>query len=72
MRFKNIENPEVVLVVWVLFVLGLLSMVGMFTGKPDDLEQQRALYCEMVETFKATGDEYGWPDYKGSYGRDCK
>ena len=41
-------------------------------GQPDDLEQQRALYCEMVETFKNTGGEYGWPDYKGSYGRDCK
>lgn len=41
-------------------------------GQPDDLEQQRALYCEMVETFTNTGGEYGWPDYKGTYRRDCQ
>lgn len=43
-----------------------------FAQQPDDLEQQRALYCEMVETFKNTGGEYGWPDYHGAYGRDCQ
>ena len=52
--------------------LGLITLAGEVNGQPDDLEQQRALYCEMVETFKNTGGEYGWPDYKGSYGRDCK
>ena len=62
------------LTTWVLcaglvaaFLAGTLA-----DGQPDDLEQQRALYCEMVETFKNTGGEYGWPDYKGTYGRDCQ
>lgn len=50
-----------------MFAAGTLAV-----GQPDDLEQQRALYCEMVETFKNTGGEYGWPDYKGAYGRDCQ
>lgn len=55
-----------------LVVLGLITLSNVIDGQPDDLEQQRALYCEMVETFKNTGGEYGWPDYKGSYERDCK
>lgn len=57
------------LTTWVLAA----CMVATFAaGQPDDLEQQRALYCEMVETFKNTGGEYGWPDYKGTYRRDCQ
>lgn len=55
-----------------LAVLGLISLGNVIDGQPDDLEQQRALYCEMVETFKNTGGEYGWPDYKGTYKRDCR
>ena len=50
----------------------LIALGHAIGGQPDDLEQQRALYCEMVETFKNSGGEYGWPDYKGSYRRDCK
>lgn len=55
-----------------LAVLGLISLGNVIDGQPDDLEQQRALYCEMVETFKNTGGEYGWPDYKSTYKRDCQ
>ena len=40
--------------------------------QPDELVQEQALYCEMVETFKTTGGEYGWPDYRGVYERACK
>ena len=40
--------------------------------QPDELEQEQALYCEMVATHKTTGGEYGWPDYKGTYERACK
>lgn len=40
--------------------------------QPDELDQEQALYCEMVETFKTTGGEYGWPDYKGTYQEYCK
>ena len=39
---------------------------------PDELDREQALYCEMVETFKTTGGEYGWPDYRGVYERACK
>ena len=49
------------------FLAGTLADV-----QPDELEQEQALYCEMVEAFKATGGEYGWPDYRGVYERACK
>ena len=65
-------NFEIGAVLGGLVVLGLIALGNVIDDQPDDLEQQRALYCEMVEAFKATGGEYGWPDYKGSYGRDCK
>lgn len=55
-----------------LVVLGLIALGNVIGDQPDDLEQQRALYCEMVETFKNTGGEYGWPDYKGTYKGDCR
>lgn len=59
-----------------LFVGVILAVVLMFAGwaidQPDELEQEQALYCEMVETFKTTGGEYGWPDYRGVYERACK
>lgn len=62
------------LVVWVLAAcLAAALLAGAWAdGQPDDLDQQRALYCEMVETFKNTGGEYGWPDYKGTYRSDCQ
>lgn len=65
-------NFEIGLVLGGLVVLGLIALGNVIDDQPDDLEQQRALYCEMVETFKNTGGEYGWPDYKGAYRRDCQ
>ena len=60
---------------WVVLFFGLwavLSLIDIPADKSDDLEQQHVLYCQMVETYKTTGGEYGWPDYKGSYKRDCE
>jgi len=37
-----------------------------------DFEAELAYYCDMVDTFKDSKGEYGWPDYKGTYERDCK
>lgn len=65
-------NFELGAVLGGLVVLGLVALGNVIDGQPDDLEQQRALYCEMVETFKNTGGEYGWPDYKDTYRRDCQ
>ncbi|QMP19209.1 hypothetical protein [Pseudomonas phage Persinger] len=40
--------------------------------QPDDLDQQQATYCEMVQTFKDTRGQYGWPDYRGNAAEVCK
>ena len=57
----------------VLLIVGLAVLaVTLADGQPDELDQEQALYCEMVEAFKDTGGEYGWPDYKGVYERACK
>ena len=51
---------------------GALLMVATLSDQPDELDQEQALYCEMVTTHKATGGEYGWPDYKGVYTEACE
>ena len=57
----------------VLLIVGLAVLaVTLADGQPDELDQEQALYCEMVTTHKATGGEYGWPDYRGVYERACK
>lgn len=38
----------------------------------DDLDMQQANYCEMVQTFKDTRGQYGWPDYNGNAAEVCK
>lgn len=38
----------------------------------DDLDQQQATYCEMVQTFKDTRGQFGWPDYNGNAAEVCK
>ena len=53
-------------------LLASIIVLGVVTGQPDELDQEQALYCEMVATHKATGGEYGWPDYKGTYQEYCK
>jgi len=38
----------------------------------DDLDQQQTNYCEMVQTFKDTRGQFGWPDYRGNAAEVCK
>lgn len=51
-------------------VLACLAVVG--TMDRSQAKSDQALYCEMVETFKSTGGQYGWPDYRGNAGEICK
>jgi len=34
--------------------------------------KQKSNYCEMVEIYKDSGGEFGWPDFRNNYERDCK
>lgn len=47
-------------------VLLLLALFGL-AGQGDFEEEQRQVqeYCSMVELFKQTNGEAGWPAYKG-------
>ena len=43
-----------------------LITILLLTG-PDTLDDQiseQRLYCEMVMTYRDSGGQYGWPDYK--------
>lgn len=41
-------------------------------GVPDELAREQQTYCEMVQTFKETNGQYGWPDYRGVARKVCK
>lgn len=48
-------------------VLGLaFAFAGAYDS--DHAADQQSMYCEMVETYKKTNGQYGWPPYKG----ECK
>lgn len=54
------------LVIWLgLAILGVLALgvVGTFDMQAE--QEEADLYCQMVE-------EGAWPDYKGTYERDCR
>lgn len=57
-----------------LILLGaaLIYSIGHATGERDDLAMQQAEYCEMVELFKQTNGDAGWPDYRNIYSEQCK
>ena len=53
-----------------VFVFILLVMTIIFPIENENEEQE--VYCEMVELFKQTGGEFGWPDYKENFDSECK
>ena len=55
---------------FVVFVFFIIVKSILFSAEPPD--EQSEIYCEMVELFKQTGGEFGWPDYKETFDRGCK
>jgi hypothetical protein len=64
------------LVELVLYIAAtLVVFIILFAPMPSesDLEQdEERLYCEMVQHYKDTGGQYGWPDYKKTFDFYCK
>lgn len=56
---------------FICLMAGLVLIMALLPGK-DPLTMQRAMYCEMVQTWKDTNGRHGWPDYKGTAVRECK
>lgn len=57
----------------VLILAGILTVVAIhsaFAGR-DDLADQRREYCEMVELYRTSQGEFGWPDFRNN-ARNCK
>lgn len=51
-----------------LFIIAAICSVAVSIISYTDyseLEMQHQHYCEMVQIFKSSGGEYGWPPYKG-------
>lgn len=51
-------------------VILLLCAVGSLDAQ--DADNRQALYCSMVETYKKTNGEHGWPDYNGNAQEVCQ
>jgi len=50
-------------------ILIALGMAG--EGDLEAYESQATNYCEMVEIYRSSGGENGWPDYRGNYAEVC-
>jgi len=54
-------------------LLGVILCLAILAN--DDYEEavaQRDMYCDMVDQFRKSDGRYGWPDYRGTYEKQCK
>jgi hypothetical protein len=59
---------------FLLAVSAALIITILIAIAPDAKEEriaQQALYCEMVELSIETDGEFGWPDFRNRYTKDC-
>ena len=54
---------------FVVFVFFIIVKSILFSAEPPD--EQSEIYCQMVEMFNQTGGDYGWPDYKETFDKEC-
>ena len=54
-------------VVFVFFMLVLTIVIP-----TENQNEETETYCEMVEMFNQTGGEFGWPDYKETFDKECQ
>lgn len=55
-----------------LLCIVAVGMVIVSTIDYQDEVKQQSHYCEMVELYKSSNGENGWPDYKDIYQTGCK
>lgn len=53
---------------------GFIIVVALVNNpdEPDALTKEAQTYCEMVQQFKETKGQFGWPDYRGNAAKVCK
>lgn len=54
--------------------LFIIASIGIVLVNLVTLERPKlkSNYCEMVEIYKDSGGEFGWPDFRGNYESACK
>lgn len=48
-----------------MFVILILA-VGVVLTQPDDQDLELKHYCEMVQIYRDSNGEFGWPDYNNT------
>lgn len=51
-------------------IIGGISCAG--TVSVNDAKAQRVNYCDMVQKYKTTHGEQGWPDFNHNFNKLCK
>ncbi|USL90023.1 hypothetical protein [Vibrio phage vB_VpaS_CHI] len=56
-----------------LLIVICISLIMLAVGQMETQDEAMALenYCQMVELYKQSDGEHGWPDYDGIYESDC-
>ena len=53
-------------------MMGALFILCVFSSIDTETQNEETkTYCEMVEMFNQTGGDYGWPDYKETFDKEC-
>lgn len=58
--------------IWLVCGFIIVAMLVNNPDEPDDLTKAETTYCEMVQQFKETNGQFGWPDYRGDAAKVCK
>lgn len=70
-KLGNLHPFKQVSLIYVLLTIVALAMVSQL--KPEVKVEEKLVidYCEMVDIYKATNGEFGWPDFKQAYSEHC-
>ena len=55
-----------------LAVIALFSFMALGESELQVMQMEANQHCEMVDLWKSTDSDFGWPDYDKSYERNCK
>lgn len=52
-------------------VFSVVILITCLSSATNDHQRETEYYCEMVESYKQSDGENGWPDYKEQYDELC-
>ena len=60
------------LIMIILATLAFLGLISQGTSEVEVMRMETNQHCEMVDLWKSTDGDLGWPDYNKSYEESCK